>query len=72
MPVNDPEQKIEADADELEERIGKLDDHIGQAKQAADERPGENPSLADGGDDDDGDTDSDGFDDPEAEEEEDE
>ena len=69
MTVNDPEQQIEADAAELEERIGRLDSNIGEAKQAADARPGENPPLDT---EDDGDGDADGFDDPEAEEEEDE
>ena len=59
------------DADELEERIGKLDSKIGDAKQAADARPGENPPLDDGDDDDDA-SDAEGFDDPEAEEEDDE
>src|SRR3954454_19434728 len=45
MPVNDPAEKIEADAAELEERIGKLDNRIGEATQAADARPGENKPL---------------------------
>jgi hypothetical protein len=78
MPANDPAEKIEADADELEERIGKLETKIGEATQAADARPGENKPLEDTAgdwedtDDDAGGEDASGFDDPEAEEEDEE
>src|SRR3954453_4568045 len=74
MPVNDPAEKIEADAAELEERIGKLDNRIGEATQAADARPGENKPLEEtAGDWEDSEggplgDDAEGFDDPEAEE----
>jgi hypothetical protein len=67
MPVNDPAEQIEADADELEERIGKLDDHLGEArKKASARKPNGDPDD----DDDAGDDDTGGFDDPEADEEE--
>jgi uncharacterized Ntn-hydrolase superfamily protein len=75
MPVNDPAEKIEADAAELEERIGKLDERIGEATQAANDRPGENDPVEDAAgdwedtDDDTGGEDPSGFDDPEVEEE---
>ena len=67
MPANDPAQQIESDADELEERIGKLDANIDEARKKASARS-ENGDP--GEDDDAGDDDTGGFDDPEAEEEE--
>ena len=66
MPVNDPEAQIQADADELEERLGKLDDHIDEARKKVAARGGD----AEPGEDDDAGGDTGDFDDPEAEEEE--
>jgi hypothetical protein len=67
MSANDPAEQIEADADELEERIGKLDTHLGEAREKAKARSRDGESDDE---DDAGDGGSEGFDDPEAEEEE--
>ena len=67
MSVNDPAEQIEADADELEERIGKLDAHIGEARQKTASGGGNGESDEE---DDADDSSSEDFDDPEAEEEE--
>jgi hypothetical protein len=78
MPVDDPAKNIEADADELEERIEKLDSHIGEAREnaatrARDAGPAEDAAgdweATEGGPLGD---DAEGFDDPESEEEEEE
>ncbi len=80
MSTPDPERAIERNADDLEERIGKLDDSIGEAKKKQTERQAKDEGPLDGDDDPTtapakggplGD-DASGFDDPEAEEEEEE
>jgi hypothetical protein len=76
--TTDPERKLERTGDELEERIGRLDDHIDDARQEAKaRREGSGPEEDVAGDWEDTDDDAggqapDGFDDPEADEEEDE
>lgn len=80
MSTPDPERAIEKGADELEERIGKLDDSIDDAKKKQVERQAHDEGPLGEGDDDEPTTapakggpmgdDASGFDDPEAEEEE--
>ncbi len=72
MSTPDPERAIERNADELEERIGKLDDSIGEAKKKQSERQAKDEGPLGGDDDADDADDPEGFDDPEAEEEEEE
>jgi hypothetical protein len=69
----DPEQDLERSGDELEERIERLDDHIGEAKQEAkaraeDEHRFDDPEGDEDTDDDAGGEDPAGFDDPEVDE----
>jgi len=72
MSTPDPERAIERNADELKERIGKLDDSIGEAKKKQTERQAKDEGPLGGEDDADDADDPEGFDDPEAEEEEEE
>ena len=69
---SDAERELESTGDELEERIQRLDDHIGDARQEAKARREEvEPSEGDSSDwedDDAGGDDPAGFDDPEADE----
>lgn len=66
----DPERALERTGDELEERLGRLDEHIGDARQAAQSRREEaDPAAQAAGDWEDTDDDSGGddpatFDDP--------
>ena len=41
MAERDPEARLERTADELEERLGRLDEHVGEAKAKAAERAGD-------------------------------
>ena len=72
--TTDPERALERTGDELEERIDRLDDHIGEARQEAPARHEEQDPSEDAGgdsdDDDDSGADPEGFDDPEADEDE--
>jgi hypothetical protein len=75
--TTDPERELERSGDELEERLERLDGHIGEARQEARARHEEQDPFesagadADDADDDEGSGgDPDGFDDPEADEEE--
>ena len=73
--TTDPDHELERTGDELEERIERLDDHIGEARHEAQARreeqaPDEDADWDDS-EDDDGE-DPAGFDDPEADEPEDE
>jgi hypothetical protein len=74
--ATDAERALERTGDELEERIERLDDHIGEARQEAQARREEqDPSedlTGDSDDDEEGGLDPAGFDDPEADEPEDE
>jgi hypothetical protein len=75
--TTEPERGLERTGDELEERIEKLDDHIGEAKQEAQARREESDPFEDAAgdtddDDDNGGQDPAGFDDPEADDTEDE
>jgi hypothetical protein len=70
----DPEQDLERSGDELEERIDRLDEHIGEAKQEAKARAEDEDPFDDTAgdwedtDDDAGGEDPAGFDDPEVDE----
>jgi len=76
--ATDPERELKRSGDELEERIDRLDDHIGEAHQEAHARREEQDPFEDAAgdfedtDDDAGGEDPAGFDDPEADEPEDE
>ena len=75
MSTPDPERAVERGADELEERIDKLDGSIDDAKQKQTEHKAKDPGPLDEDDADgtgDAGDDHGGFDDPEAEEEEEE
>jgi hypothetical protein len=71
----DPEQDLESTGDELEERIERLDDHIGEARQEAKARAEDEDPFEDAAgdweetDDDAGGEDPEAFDDPEVDEE---
>ena len=72
----DVEQDLESSGDELEERLGRLDDHIDDAKAEASARTEDTDAGDDVGDPEDTDDDSGGedpsqFDDPDADEQED-
>ena len=75
--ATDPERELKRSGDELEERIDRLDDHIGEARQDAQARreeqdPSEDPAGDSDDDDDESGLDPAGFDDPEADDPEDE
>jgi hypothetical protein len=67
----DPEQDLERTGDELEERLGRLDDHIGEAQQEAKARAEDEDPFEDAAgdweetDDDAGGEDPEAFEDPE-------
>jgi hypothetical protein len=65
----DAEEALESQADELEERVAKLDDDIDEAKKGLRARK---EDADDGDDDDDGGDDPLAFDDPEADEDDEE
>jgi hypothetical protein len=74
----DPEQDLERSGDELEERIERLDEHIGEARQEAEARSEDPDPVEDTAgdwedtDDDSGGEDPEAFDDPENVEEDEE
>ena len=69
----DPERELERGGDELEERIEKLDDQIGEARTRAEEQDPFEDEAGDweDTDDDSGGEDAEGFDDPELDDDED-